>query len=108
MLKKLRKARQWLIWKILKKRERLGLTGDEIIGQSFIFFVAGYETTATTLTWALYELARDQELQEKCRREATNIDFSKQSELRNDVIPVIDATLKVFNLINFKNGNFLA
>ena len=36
-----------------------GLTRNEMTGQTFIFFLAGYETTATTLTWALYELCRD-------------------------------------------------
>ena len=71
------------------------MTYDEIIGQNFVFFVAGYETTATTLTWALLELARNSDLQEKCRAEAQSIDFSKLADLKNDVIPNIDATIKV-------------
>ena len=37
------------------------------------FIVAGHETTALTLAWALYLLANDQEAQEKARNEATNI-----------------------------------
>ena len=56
------------IMKLMKKNEidekqskvvTKGLTRNEMTGQTFIFFLAGYETTATTLTWALYELCRD-------------------------------------------------
>jgi cytochrome P450 len=37
------------------------------------FIVAGHETTALTLAWALYLLANDQEAQERARSEATSI-----------------------------------
>nr|AZR39420.1 cytochrome P450 [Agasicles hygrophila] len=45
------------------------ITIDEIVAQSFVFFVAGYETSATTMTWTLFELANNQECQEKVRDE---------------------------------------
>lgn len=41
------------------------LTEDEIIAQCIIFFVGGFETTANTLTLMLYELAKDQDAQDK-------------------------------------------
>jgi cytochrome P450 len=41
------------------------LTEDEILAQAWIFFLAGYETTATTLTFCSYELALNPECQER-------------------------------------------
>nr|KAG5694579.1 hypothetical protein BaRGS_014992 [Batillaria attramentaria] len=46
-----------------------GLTTDEIIGQGFTVFIAGYETTATTLQYLTYLLALNPEKQEKLYRE---------------------------------------
>ncbi|XP_054165716.1 cytochrome P450 3A2-like [Oppia nitens] len=41
------------------------LTEDEILGQCFLFFIAGYETSATTLSYCMYELALNPEFQER-------------------------------------------
>ncbi|KAK4877919.1 hypothetical protein RN001_010425 [Aquatica leii] len=45
------------------------ITIQEIAAQCFIFFTAGYETTATTLAYCLYELSRDLEIQYRARNE---------------------------------------
>ncbi|KAK6166507.1 hypothetical protein SNE40_023175 [Patella caerulea] len=45
------------------------LTLEEIIGQAFLFFVAGYETTANTLHFIAYHLAKNPEVQEKVIKE---------------------------------------
>lgn len=42
-----------------------GLTKEELGGNSVMFMVAGYETTATTLTFTAYCLATNPECQEK-------------------------------------------
>lgn len=45
------------------------ITDEEIIAQCFVFFVGGFETTATTLTFALFSLAQHQDIQDKLREE---------------------------------------
>ncbi|XP_031355253.1 probable cytochrome P450 6a13 isoform X2 [Photinus pyralis] len=46
----------------------------EIAGNVTMLFLAGYETTSTTLTFCLYELAYNMELQEKLRAEINMLD----------------------------------
>ncbi|XP_049285221.1 probable cytochrome P450 6a14 isoform X3 [Anopheles funestus] len=45
------------------------LTLDEVSAQAFLFFFAGFETSSTTLSFALFLLATHQEVQERCRKE---------------------------------------
>ncbi|XP_078589316.1 cytochrome P450 3A6-like [Branchiostoma floridae x Branchiostoma japonicum] len=45
------------------------LTKDDIVANSLLFFLAGYETTATTMAFTLYNLALNQQTQDKAREE---------------------------------------
>jgi cytochrome P450 len=48
------------------------LTTDEIVGQGFLFFLAGYDTTASLLRFAAYNLAVHQDAQDKLVEEIQN------------------------------------
>jgi cytochrome P450 len=49
------------------------LTDEELISNMFIFFVAGHETTAGTLHWAMLELAKNPNIQEKFYKEVFDV-----------------------------------
>ncbi|KAI8632877.1 cytochrome P450 [Xylariaceae sp. FL1651] len=46
-----------------------GFTEDELIEQLLTFLAAGHETTATALTWAIYVLSKNPEMQIRLREE---------------------------------------
>lgn len=49
------------------------LSVQELAAQSFIFFLAGYETSSTTISFCLFELAMNQDVQEKLREEVNKV-----------------------------------
>ena len=42
---------------------------EEILAQGLLFFIAGYETTATSIAFLLYNLAMNPEIQQKLHEE---------------------------------------
>ena len=48
------------------------LSSDQIVSHSLTFFLAGYETTANTLSYTAYLLALHPDIQEKLQREIDN------------------------------------
>lgn len=49
------------------------LSLNEIAAQVFLFFFAGFETSSTAMTYALFELAQHHDIQENVRREIIDV-----------------------------------
>ena len=56
-------------------------TDDHIVANMFIFYNAGSDSTSATLTWIMYELALNPEIQEKLREE-----IMKAREANNGIL----------------------
>ena len=41
----------------------------EVLANALVFFLAGYDTTSSTLAWMLYELSRHEDIQERILEE---------------------------------------
>ena len=50
-----------------------GLSTNEILANAMLFFVAGYDTTATSLSYLLYNLALTPECQQKLVAEINRV-----------------------------------
>ncbi|KAJ6647417.1 Cytochrome P450 3A14 [Pseudolycoriella hygida] len=71
------------------------LSDDEIIAQAVTFLMAGYETTATTLTYATYELALNPRVQQELYDEV-NSSVNSNGRIEYDVLshlPYLDAVI---------------
>lgn len=59
--------------KISKNLSDFKLSFNEIAAQSFIFFLAGYESSSTVTSFALYELAVHEDMQQRLREEILRV-----------------------------------
>lgn len=46
---------------------------EEIAAQAFLFFAAGFETSSSTLSFCLYELAKNPEVQKKVHEDIDRV-----------------------------------
>jgi cytochrome P450 family 6 len=47
----------------------LGLSMNALAAQAFVFYLGGFETSSTTMTFCMYELSLHQDIQERVREE---------------------------------------
>lgn len=77
------------------------ITFEELAAQTFVFFLAGFETSSSTMTFACYEFALNQELQDKAREEVRQV-----LERHNGVLNY-EAALEMTFLDQVIQGEFL-
>ena len=77
------------------------LTDDEVISQSILFFVAGFETTSSAITNTIFEMVHQPELQDKlCKEIEEKLSGYDENDLEKyydkiiNGIPYLDAILK--------------
>ncbi|TKS66545.1 Leukotriene-B(4) omega-hydroxylase 2 [Collichthys lucidus] len=56
-----------------KDEDGQGLTDEEIQAEANTFMFAGHDTTASAICWTLYNLARHDHFQERCRQEVMDL-----------------------------------
>ncbi|CAF1072972.1 unnamed protein product [Brachionus calyciflorus] len=86
-----------------EKYLRKALSPEEIFSQSMMFLLAGYETTANTLSFIAYNLARHPEVQNKLIEEVEDVLANHNGDVNYDSVNdmkymnmVIDETLRIF------------
>ncbi|KAF7297719.1 Cytochrome P450 [Mycena kentingensis (nom. inval.)] len=67
---------------------------DDIVAQTSVMMIGGEDTTAYTLVWSLYELARNPELQSALRAEIHERPRTNRGEVAYDNMPLLNATIK--------------
>jgi cytochrome P450 family 6 len=73
------------------------LSIDEIAAQCFVFFIAGFETSSTTMTFAMYELSKHQELQDKVRDEVNTVLAKHEGKITYEAIQEMKYMDQVIN-----------
>ncbi|KAI9345055.1 cytochrome P450 [Pilaira anomala] len=67
------------------------LSDEELMSNLCIFFLAGHDTTANALSFAIHYLAENQDIQEKARQEAITI----LGDEPYDILPTLEDTKKM-------------
>ncbi|XP_069690203.1 cytochrome P450 6j1-like [Periplaneta americana] len=72
--------------KSIQNDQQFQIDGDDFVAQCFIFMAAGFETTSSTMSFLLYELALQPELQHRLRAEMRTVLAKHRGEITYDAI----------------------
>ncbi|XP_003704281.2 putative cytochrome P450 6a14 [Megachile rotundata] len=72
------------------------LTDTILAAQAYVFFAAGFETSSTTIANTLYELALNQDIQDKLREEIREFDAKNNGEWKYEAVKQMTYLDKVF------------
>jgi len=77
------------------KSARRALTEDEIVANSLLFFLVGYETTAATVGWMVYNLSLNEDCQDKLYEDVKTV-YDKYKKLDYEAIAKMNYLDQVF------------
>ncbi|KAF7355997.1 Cytochrome P450 [Mycena venus] len=78
----------------LEARKSAGMSPDEIAGQAPLLLIAGQDTTANAVSFALLELARNPETQDQLRAEIQVMLSERSTNVAYDNMPLLNAFIK--------------
>ncbi|KAH8394682.1 hypothetical protein KR222_001678, partial [Zaprionus bogoriensis] len=83
-----------------------GLDIGELAAQVFVFFLAGFETSSSTMSYSLYELAQHTDIQERLREEIESVLQEHDGKLTYESIKamryldqIISETLRLYTIV---------
>lgn len=92
----------------IKGETDFDFTDDMLLAQAFVFFIAGFETSSSAMSFALYELALQPELQDKLRKEINEVNERNNGKLTYESINsmeymsmVLNETLRLYPALAF-------
>ncbi|XP_075169602.1 putative cytochrome P450 6a21 [Haematobia irritans] len=96
-----------------EKEQKVSLTLEEMAAQAFVFFIGGFETSSSTMGFTLYELAQNEDIQQKMREEINEV-FDAEGKVTYEAIhelpylgQVISETLRKYTIVPHLNRQAL-
>uniref|UniRef100_A0A0K8VP94 Putative cytochrome P450 6a14 n=1 Tax=Bactrocera latifrons TaxID=174628 RepID=A0A0K8VP94_BACLA len=85
-----------------------GLTLHQMVSQAFVFFVAGFDTSSTTMSLCLYELALNETIQAQVRAEIVRVLNEHNNQLTYEALnemqyldQAVDETLRKYPVVPY-------
>lgn len=98
--------RQDFINLLVQLKKENAVTVEQIAAQSFVFFLAGYETSSSTMTYCMFELSINEQIQEKARQCVLDA-IKKHGSLNYDAVgdmdyleQCVDETLRKYPVVS--------
>ncbi|KAF7346632.1 Cytochrome P450 [Mycena sanguinolenta] len=79
---------------LLRTETNKSLRPEDIVAQTSVMMIGGEDTTAYTLAWALFELAKNSKLQDALRGEIHERPRTSRGDVAYDSMPLLNATIK--------------